>query len=108
MDERGGPPNEHSLLTVLPPPPALCMPQDCLKAMSHPSLLGSGSREFQSFIRHIRPEFESQVLYLDVLIGDCQEAAAVSSGYEARVGPLSILQILLASWLTSIAVHQPH
>lgn len=75
MDE-GASPNEDSPQVVVPP--VLHMLQDCLKAMSHPSLLGNGSQEFQAFISHARPEFESQLLYLDVLIGDCQEAMAVS------------------------------
>lgn len=47
--------------------------QDCLKAMGLPSLLGAGSRQFISFVRQARPEFENQLLYLDVLIADCQE-----------------------------------
>lgn len=62
--------------------------QDCLKAMGLPSLLGAGSRQFMAFVRHIKPEFESQLIYLDTLIADaqvrCHQARSVE--WEANVG----------------------
>ena len=53
--------------------------QDCARAMVRPSLLGSGSQQFQAFIQRALPEFESQMEYLETLIADCQESCLVRS-----------------------------
>ncbi|EFJ40426.1 hypothetical protein VOLCADRAFT_99795 [Volvox carteri f. nagariensis] len=52
------------------------MLQDCIKAMKMPSLLGAGSRQFRDFISELLPHAESSLLYYDMLIADCAEAAA--------------------------------
>lgn len=52
--------------------------QDCSRAMTRPTLLGSGSRQFMSFIRHVQPEFDSSLIYMDTLLSDCQEAIKVA------------------------------
>jgi hypothetical protein len=45
--------------------------------MVRPSLLGSGSQQFRSFIQKAQLQFESQMIFLDTLIADCQEATQV-------------------------------
>ncbi len=51
--------------------------QECLRAMARPSLLGGGSRQFRAFVMEAKPQFDSQLLYMDVLIQDCQETVKV-------------------------------
>lgn len=53
--------------------------------MTRPTLLGSGSRQFMAFIRHVQPEFDSSLAYMDTLLSDCQEAMKVA---EARAEAL--------------------
>ncbi|GAX84741.1 hypothetical protein CEUSTIGMA_g12163.t1 [Chlamydomonas eustigma] len=56
---------------------------DCIRAMGRPSLLGNGSRQFQSFVKMALPDFESQQLYMETLLNDCQETI---KGQEERTG----------------------
>jgi len=51
--------------------------QDVLKAMRLPSLLRTGSRQFLSFSEQVRPELESSVMYLDMLLEDSGAALKI-------------------------------
>ncbi|GLI59567.1 hypothetical protein VaNZ11_001473 [Volvox africanus] len=52
------------------------MLQDCIKAVKIPSLLGAGSRQFRAFTSELIPHAESNLLYYEMLLVDCSEAAA--------------------------------
>ncbi|GIL97585.1 hypothetical protein Vretimale_3211, partial [Volvox reticuliferus] len=52
------------------------MLQDCIKAVKIPSLLGAGSRQFRAFTSELIPHAESNLLYYEMLLADCSEAAA--------------------------------
>ncbi|KAG2431693.1 hypothetical protein HYH02_013270 [Chlamydomonas schloesseri] len=51
------------------------MLQDCVKAAKMPSLLGAGSRQWRTFCLELLPHAESALLYYDMLLADCAEAA---------------------------------
>ncbi|GFR41962.1 hypothetical protein Agub_g2760, partial [Astrephomene gubernaculifera] len=57
--------------------------QDCVKALRLPSLLGGGSRQFRAFACELLPHAESALIYYDMLLADCAEAAAAR--HQARL-----------------------
>ncbi|KAG2439927.1 hypothetical protein HXX76_004046 [Chlamydomonas incerta] len=52
------------------------MLHDCIKAAKLPSLLGAGSRQWRAFCLELLPHAESALLYYDMLLADCTDAAA--------------------------------
>eukprot|EP00198_Chlamydomonas_reinhardtii_P006420 XP_001695756.1 predicted protein [Chlamydomonas reinhardtii] len=51
------------------------MLHDCIKAAKMPSLLGAGSRQWRAFCLELLPHAESALLYYDMLLADCTDAA---------------------------------